>query len=156
MAKSHKKCTVYLREVKEKRILGAAQKHEMTIALFKPHHSAVKGTEPLPRFQGQSVNVSLKCQKWGSPSITAQHYCLSRQSHQKTFTWTTQKLKNTQKNKLATFLYFISGIVPHLFLWSYLELLFAITFHSRPIASFLFYQLCIFKFFLYSAINFPQ
>lgn len=40
-----------------------------------------KGTEPLPIFQEQSVNVSLECQKWRSPSIRAQHCYLWHDNH---------------------------------------------------------------------------
>lgn len=96
--------------------------------------------------QEQSVHVSLKCQSWGSPNVLAQHDCLPHDS-QRPSTWTTQKPKNIQKNKLAMFLYFQSGLVPHLFPWSCLQLLFA-TLHSIPdwslLLFFLFnYQLCI-------------
>lgn len=42
MAKSQKKYSIYLREVKGKRTVGAAQKQEMTIAVYKPHDSAGK------------------------------------------------------------------------------------------------------------------
>lgn len=80
--------------------------------------------------QEQSVHVSLKCQSWGSPNILAQHDCLPHDS-QRPSTWTTQKPKNIQKNKLAMFLYFQSGLVPHLFPWSCLQLLLA-TLHSIP------------------------
>lgn len=127
MAKSQKKYSIYLREVKGKRRVGAAQKQETTIALYKPHDSAGKwnwATAGRMESQEQSLNVSLKCQSWGSPNITAQHDC-SPQDNQRPFTWTTQKPKNIQKNKLAMFLYFQSGLVPHLFPWSCLHLLLA-------------------------------
>lgn len=42
MAKSQKKYSIYLREVKGKRTVGAAQKQEMTTAVYKPHDSAGK------------------------------------------------------------------------------------------------------------------
>lgn len=46
------------------------------------------------------------------------------QSQHRNLAWTTHKPKNIQ-NRLAAFLYFLSGLVPCLFLWSHLQPLLA-------------------------------
>lgn len=150
MAKSQKKCTIYLRQAKGKRTVGTAQKQEMTVALHKPHYSAGKRNWASARraaSQGQSVHASLKCQSWGSPNTIAQHDHFHMAAEILHLNHSEAKeYSEEQTDQVSVFpIWPRSTSVPMI---SPPALTCYITFHSRLITS-LFpfnYQLCIFIF----------